>query len=236
MTIINNKEEIIRILERIIEKSSIINKYHEKIPQIEIDLILSDIRDLYERYYNLNQRQIENEAIEKALSRKENETIEEVNIRGEKNDSTIPLKVVKNEEVNDVIEKQLAKEIKTEVPVSDLTPSKQKIVAEKFKDDTSSINDKIALNKADTSMASKLNEHPITDIRKGIGINDKFLFIKELFKGNTTDYDATINKINTFTSSFEAKEYMASQKSKYNWDEQSDAYLDFNRLIERKFM
>lgn len=236
MTIINNKEEIIRILERIIEKSSIINKYQGQIPQIEIDLILSDIRDLYERYYYLNQRHEENEAFENALRRKENEIPEDVTVSGEKNNTTIPLKVVKNEEVNDVAEKQIAIENKTEVPVSDLASGKQKNVAEKFKDDINSINDKIALNKTDTSVASKLNEHPITDIRKGIGINDKFLFIKELFKGNIADYDATINKINTFTSSFEANEYMVSQKNIYNWDEQSEAFINFNKLIERKFM
>ena len=41
------KEEIVEILEVIVEQSEVISSYEKQIPQIEIDIILSNIRDLY---------------------------------------------------------------------------------------------------------------------------------------------------------------------------------------------
>ena len=234
MTITKNKEEIIRLLEKIIEKSTIINKYKDQIPQIEIDLILSDIRDLYERYCHLNDISEEPEILKSASAEKENNIAHE-KISNEKNITVEPLKILKDEEPKEVVEQQVAKEIKTEVPVANLSFNTNQIIADKFKDDNSSINDKIALNKTDTSVASKINEHQLNDIRKGIGINDKFLFIKELFNGKSEEFDESVNNLNKFDSHTEAKEFLSSLKTKYNWEDKSEAFIAFNKLIERKF-
>jgi len=234
MKMISNKEEIIQQLEKIIEKSSIINQYREHIPQIEIDLILSDIRDLYEMYFHLNQKADEKEALNNAYRRKENEVLREEIKTSEKHISTEPLKILKKEEPDIIKEQpQIAKEIKTNIP--NLAFNTNQIVAEKFKDDTNSINDKIGLTKTDTSIASKINEHQLTDIRKGIGLNEKFLFIRELFKGEATQYETFVNKTNELTSQAETVEWMTSQKNNYQWDENSEAFIALSKVIERKF-
>jgi hypothetical protein len=231
---INAREEIIRLLEKIIERSTIINKNRDQIPQIEIDLVLTDIRDLYEMYSNLNKKTEETEEINNATRRKEYEVVREEKKIDEQNIE--PLKVLKTEETNEVIEPQNATEIKSEVNNSTLSFNTNQIIAEKFKDETNSINDRIALNKTEKSVASKINEQQYTDIRKGIGINEKFLFIKELYNGNIEEYDESVNKINMFHSITETTEYLTLQKMKYNWDEKSEAYLAFKKLTERKFV
>ena len=235
MKMISNKEEIIQQLEKIIEKSTIINQYREHIPQIEIDLILSDIRDLYEMYYHLNQKAEEKEALNNAYRRKENEVLREEIKTSEKHIVTEPLKILEKEEPILIKEEpQTAKEIIT--GTCKLAFNTNQIVAEKFKDDTNSINDKIGLTKTETSIASKINEHQLIDIRKGIGLNEKFLFIKELFKNNPEHYETFINKTNSLTTPSETKEWIASQKNIFQWDEKSEAYIALNKLIERKFI
>lgn len=47
------KEEIIELLEVILEQSEIISGYNKQIPQIEVDIVLSNIRELYEKYKTL---------------------------------------------------------------------------------------------------------------------------------------------------------------------------------------
>jgi hypothetical protein len=183
-------------------------------------------------YSNLNKKAEEPEEIKNASRRKEYEVVrEEVKF----DEQTIePLKILTTEE-SKVIEPQIAKEIKTEAINSTLSFNTNQIIAEKFKDEANSINDRIGINKTEKSVATKINEQQFNDIRKGIGINEKFLFIKELFNGNIEEYDEAVNKINMFHSLTEATEYLTSQKMKYNWDEKSEAYLAIKKLTDRKF-
>lgn len=231
---INHKEEIIHQLEKIIEKSTIINQYKDQIPQLEIDLILSDIRDLYEMYYHLNQNTTNNEIFLNANRRKEIEIAAKFNKENINNVKVEPFKIFEEEEKNTHIEPQIANEI--ELNTSNLAFNTNQIVAEKFKDEANSINDKIGLTKTDNSIASKINEHQLSDIRKGIGINEKFLFLKELFNNNAEQYEVFINKINSLSEQAETKEWLVTQKKQFQWDEKSEAYIAINKLIERKFV
>lgn len=56
-----------------------------------------------------------------------------------------------------------------------------------------------------TTLADKMAEEQptapfnrITDIRKAIGLNDKFLMIRDLFGGDVNLYEDTINHLNEF--------------------------------------
>jgi len=223
-----NTEEIISLLEKIIDKSADINKFKDKVPQIEIDFILQDIRKLYDLYYHLND--IENsELYADAVNRNEKVKNSSNTDREEKKS----LKIHQDESS----EPQLAKNTETaEANTQNLSFTTNQVIADKFKDDTNSIHSKIAQNKQDTpNIISKVSDHQLTDIRKGIGLNEKILFIKELFKGNLDDYDDSLNKLNSQISYAEAMEYFSSKQKHYNWDEKSDAFLTFKNLIERKY-
>ncbi len=57
-----------------------------------------------------------------------------------------------------------------------------------------SLNDKLKEDKRE--LAHKLKDAPIKDLRKGIGINDKFSFVSELFRGDEDMYERSIKTIN----------------------------------------
>jgi len=67
------------------------------------------------------------------------------------------------------------------------------ILAEKFSRE-SSINENLA-NQRSTSMESRLAGKPIDNIARNIGINDRFLIIRELFDGNSEEYSRLIRNL-----------------------------------------
>jgi len=82
-------------------------------------------------------------------------------------------------------------------------------------------------------VAAKLQDKPIKDITKEIGVHDKFLFIKELFNGDNLLYDRTINKVNQFNDIAEALIYI---QENFNWNEHNKAANKFIELIRRKLL
>jgi len=69
------------------------------------------------------------------------------------------------------------------------------------------------------------------DIRDYIGINDKFLFIRELFDGNNNAYNETLETINT-TNNIEDLNILISKKE---WDNDDESTKLFYALINKKF-
>ncbi|MBL0144605.1 MAG: hypothetical protein IPP48_01405 [Chitinophagaceae bacterium] len=60
-----------------------------------------------------------------------------------------------------------------------------------------SLNDKHKQTKID--LGDTLTEIPIRDLKKAIGVNDRFLFINELFRGDEAMYERSIKTINSFS-------------------------------------
>jgi hypothetical protein len=108
-------------------------------------------------------------------------------------------------------------------------------IADKYKDNKQSLHDTIGVSKEDISIGQKLQQKPITDLIKSIGINDKFLFIKELFANNGEEYSEAIQLLNNFSMISQAFDYLDILKNKYGWDEASDASLKLYDLIRRKY-
>ncbi len=73
---------------------------------------------------------------------------------------------------------------------------------------------------------------PVYDLKKAIGINDRFLFIRELFDGDAQLFNDSIEKINTFNSFEEAKAFITTN---FNWKEGSEAESHFIHLLKRRF-
>lgn len=74
---------------------------------------------------------------------------------------------------------------------------------------------------------------PVDDINKAIGINDRFLFMRELFGGDKMAFDAAIETVNAASSYEQAHEYFRQQ---YSWDE-TDATVElFLKAVHRRFL
>lgn len=104
------------------------------------------------------------------------------------------------------------------------------VIAEKKE----SLNDRLKQDK--TEVANVLKEAPIKDLRKGIGINDRFTFVRELFRGDEAFYERSIKTINGFHIFSEA-EYWINRELKYKigWDEDKEVVKHFYQLVRRRF-
>jgi hypothetical protein len=63
-------------------------------------------------------------------------------------------------------------------------------------DSGDSLNEKLKQSKLELSDA--LQDVPIKDLKKAININDRFLYISELFRGDEVMYERSIKTINSF--------------------------------------
>jgi hypothetical protein len=97
-----------------------------------------------------------------------------------------------------------------------------------------SLNDKLRQEK--TELIEILKETPVRDLRKAIGINDRFLFINELFRGDESMYERSIKTINSFNIFPEAEYWINRElKVKLGWNADDPAVLHFDQLIKRRF-
>lgn len=97
-----------------------------------------------------------------------------------------------------------------------------------------SLNDRLKEDK--TEVAHRLKETPIKDLRKAIGINDRFVFVKELFRGDEAGYERSIKTINGFNIYSEAEYWMARElKLKLAWADDNDNVRQFYSLVRRRF-
>ena len=97
-----------------------------------------------------------------------------------------------------------------------------------------SFNDRLKENR--TELMHSLKESPIRDLRKGIGINDRFVFISELFRGDEPMYERSIKTINSFNIYPEAEYWMNRElKIKLGWDDTRETVKHFYQLVKRRF-
>lgn len=73
---------------------------------------------------------------------------------------------------------------------------------------------------------------PITDLRRAVGINDKFLLIRDLFNGNGSLYEITIRRLNEFDNFDDCMIYIAEN---FAWNPNTDGAKLMMELLERKF-
>ena len=98
-----------------------------------------------------------------------------------------------------------------------------------------SLNDRLKENRVE--VMEVLKDSPIRDLRKAIGINDRYLFISDLFRGDEPMYERSIKTINSFSIFPEAEYWMNRElKVKLGWDENRDTVVHFYQLVKRRFI
>ena len=118
---------------------------------------------------------------------------------------------------------------KTGIPISS-----SNTVSDIYKKEATEINDQFS-GKQESNVADKLQKTQTNDLMKAIDVNDKFLFIRELFNGNGSLFTEVVNTINEFPKITEAIEYFEEMKTKYRWKEESEAYKRMYALILKKY-
>jgi len=83
------------------------------------------------------------------------------------------------------------------------------------------------------SLGPKINRHE--SFKASIGINDKFMFINELFDGNLRDYNESIETLGGFKTLPQAQEYLDLLRRRNNWNSASNAFKRIKELVEKRF-
>jgi len=118
----------------------------------------------------------------------------------------------------------------TEIPTLSHQPKELNEVTEQ----SSSLNDRLKETK--TELVERLKETPVKDLRKAIGINDRFVFINDLFQGDESTYERSIKTINSFNIYAEAEYWINRElKVKLGWRHDHPSVMQFDQLVKRRF-
>ncbi len=148
------------------------------------------------------------------------------------------------EEPAQVVEKVPEMHVVPEVSAEEFVPvsKKEKVKAsdrskelhEVLGTTSESLNDKLKEKK--TELAEVLTDTPIKDLKKAISLNERFIFIAELFQNNESMFDRSVKTLNSFNILSEAMFWLERElKVKLEWEDKSEAALHFISLVKRRY-
>ena len=84
---------------------------------------------------------------------------------------------------------------------------------------------------APTALGEEISHKNIKSLRQGIGLNDKFLMIRDLFDGNADEYEQAIDALDGFDDFDDCIIYIAEN---FAWNADSEGAKFIMQLLERK--
>jgi hypothetical protein len=115
-------------------------------------------------------------------------------------------------------------------PQPDLTKT---FVTAPVQQPAASVNDNVT---TDNTLANKLRSKPITNIKSAIGINDKFQYLNDLFKGSVQDYNESLDALNNFSTLGEAEAHFNQLRVKFGWDMENPSASGLYELVVRRHL
>ncbi|MCL2028624.1 MAG: hypothetical protein FWG79_09105 [Bacteroidales bacterium] len=247
---------IVDKLEVIMTQVDTMNKFGKSIPLIHLDILKSNIRTLYEQINELERVQMQSQKTTNTLFKEpeapvvSKETEERIVAEATETISKIV------ESIQEEVANEYAPEVKIELdtpllqiettfeesvmeekalvqsPIPDIFSSLQTI-ADRYKTPDSTLNEAMAISNTSTVNTAVKQ---IRDLKSSIGINEKFLFINELFKGNMKEYTDTIVMLSDAETLDRAHEILAPIKGRYEWRDDSAAYITLIDFLQRRFV
>ncbi|WP_430809464.1 MULTISPECIES: hypothetical protein [unclassified Carboxylicivirga] len=112
------------------------------------------------------------------------------------------------------------------------TAPKAMVLGEMIKKERSSVNEAMANRQEQVADIKHLGK-PVDDVRKALGLNDRFYYQRELFGNNADLFNQTLDQINQMDSYQAALSFL---KSNYSWEADNDASESFYKSIQRRFI
>jgi hypothetical protein len=219
-----------KVLDKINALYKSLSVEEDHISSIERDLMLSYIRQLYESFLETTPETLSapaRKAIKKAKINKEVKPAKPV---------VEPKKEAPHEPVFEVATpeptppKVETKKPKPQSPQPPAAPTVKVAPMGKFKS--------LFENKGANELSEKLSLQPISDITKAISINDKLLYVNDLFGKDANTYAATINKLNSLSNLEEANNILLEYAKTNDWldEEKKDTARSFIKLVKRRYI
>lgn len=140
--------------------------------------------------------------------------------------------------VEQTVEKTVAKEepIKQEVtPQKETESTPETTTTDGFNEDF----EELFLFKEATDLSQKLSATPLKDLNKALGLNEKFLYINELFGGDVAKFQSVVKVLNEEKDFDTARSYIESQLVEtYDWMKKIKRPIakDFIKLVRRRYL
>jgi hypothetical protein len=237
--------EITRIIDKIKRDWNRAFICENKIPKIDKDILLTDLRMVYQLVSDLEvEKLFPGRTVAEEKRRQQVKTAEAI---VETPPLTTPLESKTNKPsspskhadkptqivVTDPPPPQNATDIKEEPEIKKPAPSASKIAADLFSPPRT-VSD-IFNGNEDNSLASKIKNNRITDIKAAIGINDKFNFINDIFKGELAAYNLALENLNKMDSLDDALQFIKASNLATDTQENKQALAKLTDILRRKF-
>jgi len=82
-------------------------------------------------------------------------------------------------------------------------------------------------------LSDVIEKRRLTDFSKALSLNERFRFKKDLFRGDDTYMNKTLDLLNNMHSYKESVDYLSNE---LKWDMEDNTVGDFIRLLEKKFL
>ena len=109
--------------------------------------------------------------------------------------------------------------------------SESAIMADRFHHLSNRFNEQLGSLKSEDDISDILKTKPLTNLSEAIGVNDRFLFIREIFDGNKDAYTQAISRLDNANSLMDARAVIMSYTGDSNESEAVKQLLD---LVKRK--
>lgn len=93
----------------------------------------------------------------------------------------------------------------------------------------------VPVQKEQSSRAHPIQRTSLPDLKSTIGINDKFQFTNELFKGNMQEFNIAIEQLNASETHESALAYLTGLRRLYDWDDENETVKRWLSIIERRY-
>ena len=132
-----------------------------------------------------------------------------------------------------VIEQTTYVEPQVEVAVTksatSVVPESEQVLGEILKSDVRTIADIIAPK---STTVEQIAKGAISDINKAVGVNDRYLLIRDLFGGSAEEYERVVAVLNNFENLEDCMIYIDEH---FDWNPNSDGAKMMMELLERKY-
>lgn len=151
--------------------------------------------------------------------------VREIHMDDDDDDDIQPIRVASSASVPNNPRPPMREIPKPEDIIED-TPEKP-VMGEKFHKERT-LNESLGENK---TADSKLTHGPITSLKAAIGLNDRFLFTREIFNNNSAKYNEVIDNLDKMTQIQEAVDYLRANLTM----QKNEASMKFVELLKRRF-
>ncbi len=106
------------------------------------------------------------------------------------------------------------------------------IIADQFANRPESFHEKLGGMKPEDDVLEIIKTKPVSSLSEAIGINDKYLFIKEIFKGDHEAYNQVLSELESAGCLDDAKTIIMSRAGD---NKENEAFRMFISILKRKF-